>query len=540
MGIEDVQLEQNDGLSAIIGLAVLWDEVVGPRIISETPTKVLKDSIDICTQIYMASITIFGTEKKMSRVETTLPIVSISPNHVVRVAFDAWRDPVVRGTERPCFIALIMEKSISDKVDDFLNTAMRGFIKDFKVFKENYDLSPALKILNSYLKSREGFSVHRRGVISKKSQYRIAVAGLKLAGKTSTLQRLIKGTFFETTGPTLGFDTEIIEHSNIEFHVTDLGGHDVFIHTLWRSFLPQADVLIYVVDACDLATLKKSRDVLHMAISWNPKVPILMILANKQDIPGALDIGEILERFNIPSIIADTTISSFRFFATSAKTGEGIEKAFNWLATQLTNQVDVPLVNIQSIYVFKKSGHPVMAGHSPVAKLAQINITSVKENITMLSGVYSAIEAFIKQFFNGQVSTVEVKDPSGEKISRLVAFEREGVYCLLVSDTSDDMKAIEAIADQLLEYVTRQVRNQKQIEETKIRNLLSPFLAKNTKKVSQSKNQEEISTVKTESKSVLETDREIDRVDVQKEDEGTYFFAKLSVMDRIRKIEEKR
>ena len=80
--------------------------------------------------------------------------------------------------------------------------------------------------------------------------YKIALAGLSHAGKTSILSRLLTGRFIQTE-PTKGFDTELLERENVQFQVIDLGGQDVFIHTLWKAFLPQADVFIFVIDAND-------------------------------------------------------------------------------------------------------------------------------------------------------------------------------------------------------------------------------------------------------------------------------------------------
>ncbi|MFW9995189.1 MAG: tetratricopeptide repeat protein [Candidatus Odinarchaeota archaeon] len=139
-------------MSEVMGLAVSWDEVQGPTIISEMPSQTLNDPINISLQIYMASVTIFGQMKEMTRVEITIPILSISADHVVRVAFDSWPDPGVRGNNRPCYIAFIMEKSTAKKLDDFLGKAIWTYIDEFKEKKTDYSIKSAWNEIQAQLK----------------------------------------------------------------------------------------------------------------------------------------------------------------------------------------------------------------------------------------------------------------------------------------------------------------------------------------------------------------------------------------------------
>ncbi|MHA1166271.1 MAG: hypothetical protein ACTSRU_00485 [Candidatus Hodarchaeales archaeon] len=145
-------MEDREILSEVICLAVLWDEAQGPTIITEVPPQALNDPINICLQIYMASVTIFGQMQTLSRVEITLPILTVSPDHVVRVAYDSWPDTEVRGNERPCYIAFIMENTTAKKLDEFLGKKIWNYIDRFKIDKEDFDLQPIWTEITDYLK----------------------------------------------------------------------------------------------------------------------------------------------------------------------------------------------------------------------------------------------------------------------------------------------------------------------------------------------------------------------------------------------------
>ncbi|HKZ41294.1 MAG TPA: hypothetical protein VJ044_10060, partial [Candidatus Hodarchaeales archaeon] len=89
----------------ILCLAVVWDEKIGPEIISICPSDVLGDPTSIALQIYLSSAAVFGQHQTTQRIDFSLPLLSISPNHLVRVAWNSWDDSDVRGDARPYYIA---------------------------------------------------------------------------------------------------------------------------------------------------------------------------------------------------------------------------------------------------------------------------------------------------------------------------------------------------------------------------------------------------------------------------------------------------
>ncbi|KAF7242616.1 Importin subunit alpha-3 [Varanus komodoensis] len=123
--------------------------------------------------------------------------------------------------------------------------------------------------------------------------------GLDSAGKSTLLYKLKFDDVF-LTSPTVGFNVEMIEtRENIAITLWDVGGQHK-MRTAWSSYLENIHSLVYVVDSSDKWRLEESKKELEVILK-NDKtknVP-LVVLANKQDIPGALDAEEITKRLNI-------------------------------------------------------------------------------------------------------------------------------------------------------------------------------------------------------------------------------------------------
>jgi len=76
----------------------------------------------------------------------------------------------------------------------------------------------------------------------------------------------------------------------VNFLVWDVGGQEK-LRPLWKSYTRCTDGIIFVVDSCDTERLEEAKmELTRTARSPdNVSVPIL-ILANKQDLPGIIDI----------------------------------------------------------------------------------------------------------------------------------------------------------------------------------------------------------------------------------------------------------
>ncbi len=69
----------------------------------------------------------------------------------------------------------------------------------------------------------------------------------------------------------------------------DVGGQEK-LRPLWRHYYRGANALIYIVDSTDKDRIEESADELHTILQDQdfPKNSILLVMANKQDLPNAL------------------------------------------------------------------------------------------------------------------------------------------------------------------------------------------------------------------------------------------------------------
>ncbi len=165
-----------------------------------------------------------------------------------------------------------------------------------------------------------------------KKDLRIAMVGLDNAGKTTILYKLKLGDVV-TTIPTIGFNVETVEYKNINFTVWDVGGQ-FQIRPLWRYYYQNTAGVIFVVDSNDEQRIAEAREEL-MTVLANDELrdAILLVFANKMDLPKAMNISEMNEKLGLNSL------KSHKWFIqnTCAVSGEGLYEGLEWLSNNLKN-----------------------------------------------------------------------------------------------------------------------------------------------------------------------------------------------------------
>ncbi|XP_015791844.1 ADP-ribosylation factor-like protein 4C [Tetranychus urticae] len=143
-------------------------------------------------------------------------------------------------------------------------------------------------------------------IFSPFHQIHIVMLGLDSAGKTTALYRLKFDQYLNTV-PTIGFNCEKIKGQTgklkgTNFVFWDIGGQDK-LRPLWRSYTRCTDGIVFVVDSVDEERMEEAKmELLRTAKSpENASVPFL-ILANKQDLPGAKDPKEIASLLVLDSL----------------------------------------------------------------------------------------------------------------------------------------------------------------------------------------------------------------------------------------------
>ncbi|NWI14643.1 ARL14 protein, partial [Crypturellus soui] len=159
---------------------------------------------------------------------------------------------------------------------------------------------------------------------SRVKQGNILMLGLDSAGKSSLLYRFKYNDDFLTI-PTIGFNVDMIE-SQKDFTLTfwDVGGQHK-MRQLWGSFLEDTDGLLYVVDSADHKRMEESKKELERVLRSEviKNVPVVL-LANKQDLPGALNAEEVTRRFHMKKYCSDR---NWYVQPCCAITGEGLSEA---------------------------------------------------------------------------------------------------------------------------------------------------------------------------------------------------------------------
>lgn len=159
---------------------------------------------------------------------------------------------------------------------------------------------------------------------------RILVLGLDNAGKTTILYRFQMGEVVSTI-PTIGFNVETVQYNNIKFQVWDLGGQ-TSIRPYWRCYFPNTQAIIYVVDSSDIDRLVTAKEEFHAILEEDElKGAVVLVYANKQDLPGALDDAGVTEALELHKL----KNRQWAIFKTSAIKGEGLFEGLDWLSNTL-------------------------------------------------------------------------------------------------------------------------------------------------------------------------------------------------------------
>jgi len=191
---------------------------------------------------------------------------------------------------------------------------------------------------------RMGHSLQHKGVVGQfsrwivdrmfsKREMRILMVGLDASGKTSILYRLKLGKPKKTI-PTIGFNVETLEYKNIAFTVWDVGGQEK-LRALWRHYYQNTQAVIFVVDSSDRHRLQEAAEELHRLIKEDElQDALLLVFANKQDLPNACNAGELAEEMRLypPYITKSCYIQSC-----CATSGDGLYEGLDWLSSTINS-----------------------------------------------------------------------------------------------------------------------------------------------------------------------------------------------------------
>lgn len=161
-------------------------------------------------------------------------------------------------------------------------------------------------------------------------EVRCLMLGLDAAGKTTILYRLKLGDRVATI-PTIGFNVETLKYKGFNMNIWDVGGQ-TRIRELWRHYYHNTQGLIFVIDSNDVNRMDEACECLNNLLSSDEiDCKILLVYANKQDLPNAFRSEEIANRLHLKQYVN----MKWKVQACCAWTCDGLYEGFEWLGEQL-------------------------------------------------------------------------------------------------------------------------------------------------------------------------------------------------------------
>uniref|UniRef100_A0A0K8TSA1 ADP-ribosylation factor-like protein 2 n=1 Tax=Tabanus bromius TaxID=304241 RepID=A0A0K8TSA1_TABBR len=179
-----------------------------------------------------------------------------------------------------------------------------------------------------------GFLTVLKKMKQKEKEMRILLLGLDNAGKTTILKRF-NGEPIDTISPTVGFNIKTLEHRGFTLNIWDVGGQKS-LRSYWKNYFECTDGLVWVVDSADRMRLDACREELRTLLQEERLAgATLLVLANKQDLPGALTAQQIKDILDLDNI----QTHHWSVVGVSAVTGHKLLNAVDWLIDDIAKRI---------------------------------------------------------------------------------------------------------------------------------------------------------------------------------------------------------
>ena len=161
-------------------------------------------------------------------------------------------------------------------------------------------------------------------------QKKICMLGAFATGKTSLVRQFVYSRFSEAYHSTVGvkIDRKTLElgGKTVNLILWDLAGRDG-VEEIPTSYMRGSSGFFFVADGTRRETLPDVLELRALAEAEAGAVPCMLAL-NKKDLAADWALRQ--------ADVEPLTAAGWRIFPTSAKTGEGVEDAFRWLAGKMT------------------------------------------------------------------------------------------------------------------------------------------------------------------------------------------------------------
>jgi len=164
-------------------------------------------------------------------------------------------------------------------------------------------------------------------------EFKAIIVGLNNAGKTTTLYKLLLDEVVVTT-PTIGGNVEEVVYKNVRFLMWDIGGQES-LRASWHTYYINTHAVIMVVDSTDRERMAITKQELHKMLTHEHlKNAVVLVVANKQDLKGAMTEAEVSDALGLSSI----KDHQYHIQACCALTGEGLYKGMDWLTDKVKKE----------------------------------------------------------------------------------------------------------------------------------------------------------------------------------------------------------
>jgi small GTP-binding protein len=155
---------------------------------------------------------------------------------------------------------------------------------------------------------------------------RLLLLGLDSAGKTTLLYHMIRKD--EKTEPTLGFNVETATIKGQDYTIWDVSGQDK-LRPYWRHYYRGSSGIIFLVDSADQGRINLAKQEITRVLSEDElQHVVILVLANKQDMPNCLNAQEVESALNMQNIAGSRP---YKVFPANCIKQDGLDAAFAWL-----------------------------------------------------------------------------------------------------------------------------------------------------------------------------------------------------------------
>ncbi|KAG2224427.1 hypothetical protein INT45_002966 [Circinella minor] len=165
-----------------------------------------------------------------------------------------------------------------------------------------------------------------------KKEMRILMVGLDAAGKTTILYKLKLGEIVSTLKPSNTRTSHSLFGMSEVKTKSDLFGDIARKYKINKTDFQNTQGIIFVVDSNDRDRVSEARDELQRMLNEDElRDALLLVFANKQDLPNAMNAAEITDKLGLHSL----RNRHWYIQTTCATSGDGLYEGLEWLSNNL-------------------------------------------------------------------------------------------------------------------------------------------------------------------------------------------------------------